>query len=215
MSVVIIDMIKAAPHLMVKYSFRVLNLTNLEKMKRSVSSFTSLGGTPIAVQVFASEKSRMGKVIPNAILIPILFVMAIGSVHGQAMLGGGIAYGADVEDMGLQARALYEISDRINVSADVIYYLDGVENFSYYEVNVNAQYEFYENAGFSAYGLAGFNYFGFTVLGLEGSDSGLNLGAGAYYEIGNSIAAFGELKHAIGGSEQFLLAAGLLFRLGN
>lgn len=184
-------------------------------MKKSIPLPTSLECIPIVVQTFVSEKVRMNKVMLQVFFIPILFVTALGSAQGQAMLGGGIAYGADVEEMGLQARALYGVSDRINVSADVIYYLDGIENFSYYEFNVNAQYEFYESGDFSAYGLAGFNYFGFTVLGLEGSDSGLNLGAGAYYEIGNSISAFGELKHAIGGSEQFLLAAGLLFRLGN
>lgn len=87
-------------------------------------------GTSTTRSFLASHNKSFVKVI----FIALLCMVTLNTVHGQAMLIGGVAYGTDVEDMGLQVRALYEISDRINVSADVIYYLDGIENFSYYGV---------------------------------------------------------------------------------
>lgn len=63
------------------------------------------------------------------------------SANAQLQLGGGLSYGTEAEEIGLNLRGLYGITENIAAGADFVYYFAG-ENFNYTEFNINANYFF-------------------------------------------------------------------------
>lgn len=141
------------------------------------------------------------------------------ALHTNAMaqnefsVGGGIAYGTEVEAIGVQGGATYSFTEEIRGAADVIIFFP--DGFDWWELNLNGQYQFYSEESISVYGLAGINYATISVDfpgGGSASDSeaGLNLGGGA--EFGLDFAnLYTELKFVLGNADQLALSAGLRF----
>lgn len=129
--------------------------------------------------------------------------------------GGGLAFGSEVEAIGIQAGAVYGFTDEINGAADfIIFFPDG---FDWWELNLNGQYNFMADDGVRLYGLAGLNYATISVdFGEFGSSSnsevGLNIGGGAEYGL-DFANLYGELKYVLGDADQLGLSAGLRFDL--
>jgi len=141
---------------------------------------------------------------------------ATSNLQAQLSVGGGIAYGSDVEEIGLQVRGVYSIADQWRAGADLIYYLDGIKGLSYYEINTNGHFVFTDNGKFLAYALAGLNYFRVSITGFGGgSEIGLNLGGGAQFMFSDSISGLLELKYVIGDADQFVAGIGVMFEIGN
>jgi len=142
---------------------------------------------------------------------------ATSNLQAQLSVGGGLAYGSDLEEIGLQVRGIYSIADQWRAGADLIYYLDGIEGLSYYEINANGHFVFTGSDGkFLAYALAGLNYFRVSVLNFGGgSEIGLNLGGGAQFMFSDSISGLLELKYVIGDADQFVAGLGVMFEIGN
>lgn len=160
-----------------------------------------------------------------------LFVLAVASAlpaHAQMKAGVGVAFGSDVEAVGITGNFYTAIASvqNLRVGGDLIYYFmddaPGVNNTAL-EININGQYVFYNEMELTAYGLGGLSIGYFKskwdspIAGFDGSvddtEVGLNLGAGLEYALGG-IDAFGELKFTIGGFEQAVFSAGLRFPLG-
>lgn len=128
-------------------------------------------------------------------------------------VGGGLAYGSEVEAIGIQAGGVYAFTEQISGEADVIIFFP--DNYDWWELNVNAHYNFFAEDNINVYGLAGLNYSTISInLGQFGSASnsevGLNLGGGA--EFGLDFAnLYTELKYVLGNADQLALSAGLRF----
>lgn len=130
-------------------------------------------------------------------------------------IGGGLVYGTEVEAIGIQAGAKYDITSEISGAADFSIYFP--DNYDWWEFNVNGHYHFLSEEGKNVYGLAGLNYSKLSVdLGQFGkatdSEIGLNLGGGA--EFGLDFAdLYTEIKYVVSDADQLVLTAGLRFSL--
>lgn len=159
----------------------------------------------------------------------ILFVAFISLAFSniasaQISVGGGLAFGTEVEELGIQAGGVYTINEEFRAGADFIYYLTGDDgdfgaNFTWWEFNANGHYLFLTEEDMIVYALGGLNFASFSYdfdLGGFGGGSvseteiGLNVGAGIEYGLGFADL-YGELKYALSSADQLVLSAGLRF----
>lgn len=145
----------------------------------------------------------------------------------QMSVGGGIIYGFDFEEPGIQVGGTYTLSPEMRLGADIIYWLVGDESFmgdnfssTLLEVNANFNYIFYNENDLMLYGIgtlgihyASFSYdFSFNGFSESGSDSdtelGLGLGAGLEYSLGG-VSLYVEPRVFLSGFDQLALAAGV------
>lgn len=138
-------------------------------------------------------------------------------------LGGGITYGFDLEEIGIQVVGTYSLNNNIRVGADFNYWLTDNESafgssFSttLFEINGNVHYLFYNNDGliFYAMGSLGLHYASVSIdIPVYGSESasdtelGIGFGAGAEYDLG-PVKLYLEPRLFISGFDQFALSAG-------
>lgn len=152
-------------------------------------------------------------IIPGIILGITFLINTNALAQNDFSVGGGLAYGSEVEAIGIQAGATYAITEEISAAADFIIFFP--DNYDWWELNVNGHYNFFSEDNVSVYGLAGLNYATLSVdLGQFGdasdSELGLNLGGGA--EFGLDFAKlYTELKYVIGNADQLGISAGLRF----
>lgn len=153
--------------------------------------------------------------ISGLVLVIILFSNTDAFAQNEFKVGAGLAYGSEVESIGIQAGAVYDFTEEISGAADFIIFFP--ENYDWWELNVNGHYRFLSEDNISVYGLAGLNYATLSVdLGQFGSASdselGLNIGGGA--EFGLDFAnLYTELKYVLGNADQFGISAGLRFAI--
>ncbi|SHF57782.1 outer membrane protein X [Salegentibacter echinorum] len=164
-----------------------------------------------------------------------LSIMSIGlftkSAEAQEIdtrIGAMLAYGTEIENVGIGANAEFGVMDRLSISPSFIYYFpksEGPIKVNWFEINGNANYYLLQDEGFQLYGLAGLNYtnvkvkydgptgdYGYNFSGSDGR-FGLNLGAGANLNLEGNITPFAELKYVIIDDGQLVLAAGVRFRI--
>ena len=111
----------------------------------------------------------------------------------QTTIGGGIAYGTEIENVGILINGQYFIMDQLAISPDFTYYfpkkITDDFSFKWYEINANANYYFNPEATTKFYGLGGINFSivtvpSFNLAGFGSTDNasssniGLNLGGG-------------------------------------
>jgi len=159
----------------------------------------------------------------------ILFVAFISLAFSniataQISVGGGLAFGTEVEELGIQAGGVYTINEDFRAGADFIYYLTGDDsdfgaNFTWWEFNANGHYLFLSEEDMIVYALGGlnfasfsydFNFEGFGGGSVSETEIGLNVGAGIEYGLGFADL-YGELKYALSSADQLVLSAGLRF----
>ncbi|HEX6982222.1 MAG TPA: hypothetical protein VF181_05635 [Balneolaceae bacterium] len=136
-------------------------------------------------------------------------------------VGVGLAYGSQIEQLGINANAYIVLHNKFRVGGGLTYFFPdetGSASLNWFAINLNGQYLFYDEE-YRLYGLAGLNI---AIVGTNFDSSqfddisetylGLNIGAGIEYGI--SIAdLFGELKITGVGNDadQLVLSAGLRF----
>lgn len=148
------------------------------------------------------------------------------SAQTETRIGGMLAYGTEIENLGIGVNAEFGITEKLSVSPSFIFYLpreEGPISINWWEINANGNYYFIKNEGIDVYGLAGLNYSSVKVEysenyffgGASTSDGrfGLNIGGGANFDIGSSIFPFAELKYVIIDGGQLVIAAGVKFTL--
>jgi opacity protein-like surface antigen len=147
------------------------------------------------------------------LLFGLIFAYNTSAQAQDIKAGGGLAYGSEVEAIGIQVSGVYDITEEVSGAADFIIFFP--DNYDWWELNLNAHYGFYAEDNVRVYGLAGLNYATVEVdLGQFGSSSnselGLNLGGGA--EFGLDFAnLYTELKYVLGDADQLAISAGLRF----
>jgi len=142
----------------------------------------------------------------------------------ETRIGGFLAYGTEIENIGIGANAEFPIIENLTISPSFIYYLPKNEygfKINWFEVNANANYYFVNQNNMSIYGLGGLNYSSVKVSfdekwlgGNSTSDGrfGLNLGGGINFAMGWGIP-FAELKYVIIDGGQLVAGAGVKFNL--
>lgn len=138
------------------------------------------------------------------------------SASAQLQLGGGLSYGTEAEEIGLNLRGLYGITENIAAGADFVYYFAG-ENFNYTEFNINANY-FFLTDELRPYALLGINRstvsFSSPFFGtVSNGEWGLNVGAGTQYTLSDNLSLFGEARYIIGDFDQLVISAGVFYTL--
>ncbi|MDT0677176.1 outer membrane beta-barrel protein [Autumnicola musiva] len=158
-----------------------------------------------------------------------LFVGGIltSSAQNETRLGAMLAYGTEIENLGVGVNAELPIMENLSISPGFIYYFPKNEagiDLRWWEINGNANYYFVNNDNLGLYGLGGLNYshvkvdydgnsFGGSSMGVSDGRFGLNLGAGANFSIGSSIIPFAEAKYVIIDGGQLVIGAGVKFNL--
>ncbi len=148
----------------------------------------------------------------------------LASAQTETRIGGMLAYGTEIENIGIGVNAEFGITEKISISPGFIFYLPKDEygiDITWWEINGNANYYFMEG-NTDVYGLAGLNYTNVKISypdnpffdgDISDGRFGLNIGGGANFHIGSSIMPFAELKYVIIDGGQLVLAAGVKFSL--
>lgn len=155
-------------------------------------------------------------VMKKLLSFSIILLISLGiseTASAQWSAGGGLVYGTEVSEIGLQLNGVYEIDEEWRGSADFIYYFVS-GNLSISEFNINAHYVFHDEDELTAYGIGGINYLrvssSFQGFSASGSEIGLNIGAGLEYDL-EFANLFAEAKFAISSFDQLVIASGLRF----
>ena len=150
------------------------------------------------------------------------------SAQEETRIGALLAYGTEIENLGIGANAEFPVMEKMTISPSLIYYLPKDEmgiKINWFEVNGNVNYYFVDEDNIDVYGIAGLNYSSVKVkydgadLGFGGNFSGsdgrfgLNLGGGANFDIGGGITPFAELKYVVIDGGQLVIGGGVKFNL--
>lgn len=156
----------------------------------------------------------------------LLFCLLFNSqVRSQIIAGGGILYGEDIEEAGINLRAYTFIGDRICFGPELTLFNKhkttiGGESaeIGLWEVNFNGHYIFEIGEGLGVYPLTGIN-FSREIERVEGHADvkeaviGINAGFGAHYEK-NKALFYVEYDRLISDLGQNSFTIGVLFHLG-
>jgi outer membrane immunogenic protein len=140
-------------------------------------------------------------------------------------IGAQLIYGTDINTLGIGAIAEFPVAERLAISPSFSFYFPKDEGFvktSAFEINGNLNYTFVEENNILFYGIGGLNYTNYKVkanmaqVNLPNYSSsvgeiGLNLGAGANFEVGKNFLPFAEIKYIVGGFDRLVLAGGVKF----
>lgn len=172
-------------------------------------------------------------------LSAILFVFALSfgltnQATAQFWFGGGLVYGEGIENLGLQVNGNLVVNEenKIRIGGDLTYFFSSKSTLnttlgstetkvSLFAINVNGHYLLVDTETITFYPIAGINL-GFVsteiegigsefsaFVGDDGTEIGLNIGAGLEYTLEFGGRVFGELTYALGGFEQLVIAAGV------
>ncbi|QSE96408.1 outer membrane protein [Fulvivirga lutea] len=149
-------------------------------------------------------------------LLALFLTIAISSMS-QRRIGGNLVYGTEIEEIGIGAVGEFFFNDNLAIAPSFNYYF-AEDPVSFWELNANINYYFSESGAVSAYALGGLNLARVSVdLGPFGESSdtelGLNLGAGANFDVGDSIIPFAELRFVLSDFDQAVFAFGVKFPL--
>lgn len=141
-------------------------------------------------------------------------VCLMAAVDSSAQkIGVMLGYGTEVEELGIGINGEFNINDKVSISPSFVYWFPE-DPISWWEFNANVNYYFTKAGSADFYGLAGINLFGYNIENGDGqSEVGLNLGAGANFDIGKSWEPFTELKFVIGDADQLGLFFGVKFKI--
>lgn len=152
----------------------------------------------------------------------------VSNAQVETRVGAMLAYGSEIENIGIGATAEFGIMEKLSVAPSFVYFLpkeEGPIKWNWFEVNADANYYFLQDDGFQLFGLAGLNYthvkvksdvdFGPYGGSYDASDGriGLNLGAGVNLDLGGNIMPFANLKYVIIDDGQLVVGAGVKFKI--
>ncbi len=139
--------------------------------------------------------------------------------QGDITAGGGLTLTTGVGsggsgEIGINGNGFYAITDEIRAGLGISLFFG---DFSPTQINIDGHYLFINENGLGVYGLAGLGYWRWTFdLGPFGgtvstTTSGLNLGGGVEYDLGNFLL-FGEAKLTTIGGTPFNITGGIRLR---
>lgn len=166
----------------------------------------------------------------NLTVLSLLLLAFFGTASAQehTRIGGQLIYGSNINTVGIGVVAEFPIATNMVISPGFSYYFPKKETYikqTAWELNGNLNYLFVNDDKMEVYALGGLNYTNIGVkididgfAGIDGMSSsagkiGLNLGAGANFNIGKSFFPFAELKYIISEYDRLVIGAGVKFNL--
>ncbi|MEM6523752.1 MAG: hypothetical protein AAGF85_08865 [Bacteroidota bacterium] len=152
------------------------------------------------------------------VLLLVFTLCSVTFVNAQSRIGGGFAYGTEIEEFGLQINGEFFLKNDIAIAPDFNYFFVN-DPVNFWTINADVHYYFSESGAVSLYGVGGFNLATISVdSDLGGGDSsstefGVNLGIGANFDINAAITPFTQLKFVISDFDQAVFAFGVRFSL--
>ena len=159
-------------------------------------------------------------------LLAIISIALTFNSFAQISAGGGLSYGTEAETIGFNLRGQYNINENIDVvggftfflpkkTSQTIFFGTVETKTSMWTFDIDGHYNFGIMDKLNVYPIAGLNISGVSVdvNGTKASDTevGLNIGAGATYEISDQLAGFFETKYTIGNYDQAVITFGVLY----
>ena len=156
-------------------------------------------------------------------VLALTFTFAVQNAIAQTRIGGFLAYGTEIETLGLGAVGEFFVNENIAIAPGLLYFFPkdlGGYDYTWFEINANGEYYFTTSGSAQVYGLAGLN-FAFVSVDLpaafggnaSSTEVGLNLGVGSNFDIGSSVLPFAELRFVIGNADQLVLSGGVKWTL--
>ncbi len=147
-----------------------------------------------------------------ALLIVLGVVVITTNSKAGTRLGGGLYFGSQFNDIGIEARGLFDLDDSFRIQPDLKFYLASA-NVSFYTLNTNIDYFFHKKDNMAVYALAGLNFGFYKGAGItSGSGLGINMGVGADFNMGSWLLA-PEFKLILGTYNGIVLGASATFPL--
>jgi len=134
------------------------------------------------------------------------------NAHAQKRIGGGLAWGSEVEELGIAVNGEVFILDKLAIAPQFIFFFTE-ENLTWWEIDGDVH--FFPIPGNSEfYALGGINITRVEVdLGNFGevgdTEAGLNLGAGYNFKITGPVVPFAEVKFIVSDADQLVLSGGV------
>jgi len=161
----------------------------------------------------------------KTLLLTTAFFLILFCAQAQVKVGGGLAFGSEIETLGFDVRGNFDITDNIVIAPDITFFLNNTTSISgfdsklkWWEININGNYVWNLN-GFSPYVLTGLNL---AFIGVEVSSAsfgsfsdtstefGWNIGGGTKVPFNDKWEGFFELKYNISNADQLAVKGGVL-----
>ena len=153
--------------------------------------------------------------------------MAPGTANAQIFIGGGLVFGADIENLGLQANGHFVVNEekKLRIGANLTFFFPektstavGDITTNLFAINVDGHYMFVNAEDLIMYAIGGLNLSfvnidaptitGIGAFDTSASDLGINIGGGVEYTVPFG-RAYAELKYTVGGFDQLEIGAGV------
>lgn len=155
----------------------------------------------------------------KALLLFLLVAAGAITTYGQSRIGGNIAYGTEIEELGIGINGEFFLKSNLAIAPGFNYYF--VEDpVNFWELNANVNYYFSESGSVAVYVLGGLNL---AHIGFDGSDFGVpdrsdnelgvNIGVGANFDVGGSVVPFAQFRYVLGDFDQAVFSFGVRFPL--
>ncbi len=146
-------------------------------------------------------------------IVAILLLTISFSSQAQTRVGGGFAWGSEIEDFGINLRGDISVTDNISLVPGFTFFFTE-SNLTWWELSANGHWHF-QGEPTGAYALVGLNFTRVEVdLGPFGefgdTEVGLNVGGGYNFNLPGPVDPFGEARFVIGDADQLVLALGIL-----
>jgi len=155
----------------------------------------------------------------------VLLILFVGTLvsfgaEAQTRLGAGLAWGSDVDDLGLGINGEFFVKDNISINPGIILYFEdngAFQDRDWWELNINGNFYFASEGSVDFYGVGGINLTTRSIKSQGERDSdtelGINLGIGANFNTNGSLIPYTQLKYIAGNYDQAVLFFGIKFPL--
>jgi len=173
----------------------------------------------------------------KVILLGMIVLFSMSFVNAQQItVGGGLAYGTDIQKAGITLNGQYFFSEKFAAAPSFIFYFPEKNSYSnsgfnteakssVWEFNADVNYYFFSNDVVKFYGEGGLNITtarskvkssgnGFNqTQKVSDTEAGLNLGVGADFKAGDKLIPFVSMKYTVSNFDQLVIRGGIRFLL--
>ena len=169
----------------------------------------------------------------KVIILSVVVLFSMSYVKAQQItLGGGLAYGTDIEKAGITLNGQYFFTEKFAAAPSFIFYFPEKNTYSgpgysykakasLWEFNADVNYYFYGNDKVKFFGEGGLNIStakakvenGNQTQKSSNTEAGINLGVGADFKAGEKIIPFVSMKYTVSDYDQLVIRGGIRFLL--
>jgi opacity protein-like surface antigen len=154
--------------------------------------------------------------------VVVIALFVTNNLDAQFKVGGGIAYGTDINNIGISVNTGYNFTENWAAEVDFTYFFKK-DYVTFSSLDFDANYIF----DFGLYPIAGFNL---TFIGVDipetdlgdwgtfsgasasSTEFGFNLGAGYNFHLGEAMILSPEMRYTLGGANYFRMGLKLMYQ---